>query len=109
MYVIVQNVLYAAAVDRCRCPVRPGPRVGVPTPGFNGRYEVKTPSFRALAHRALALSGDGTGRSFLRHRRFDSEHQAIFIAGYDITEQESRDIASLLRTCEGPKRADAAI
>jgi hypothetical protein len=52
---------------------------------------------------------DGTGRSFLRHRRLDSEHQAIFIAGYDITEQESRDIASLLRICEGPKRADAAI
>jgi len=36
---------------------------------------------------------DGTCRWFLWHRRFDSEHQAIFIAGYDITEQKSRDIA----------------
>ena len=52
---------------------------------------------------------DGTCRWFLWHRRFDSEHQAIFIAGYDITQQRNRDIASLLRSCEGPKRADAAI
>ena len=52
---------------------------------------------------------DGTCRWFLWHRRFDSEHQAIFIAGYDITEQKGRDIASSLRSCEGPKRADVAI
>ena len=51
---------------------------------------------------------DGTCRWFLWHRHFDSEHQAIFIAGYDITEQKGRDIASSLRSCEGPKRADAA-
>ena len=52
---------------------------------------------------------DGTCRWFLWHRRFDSEHQAIFIAGYDITEQKGRVIASSLRSCEGPKRADVAI
>jgi hypothetical protein len=52
---------------------------------------------------------DGTCRRFLWHRRFDSEYQAIFIAGYDITEQKGRDIASSLRSCEGPKRADVAI
>jgi len=52
---------------------------------------------------------DGTIKRFLWHRRFDSEHQAIFIAGYDITEQKGRDIASSLRSCEGPKRADVAI
>ena len=52
---------------------------------------------------------DGTCRWFLWHRRFDSEYQAIFIAGYDVTEQKGRDIASLLQSSEGPKRADAAI
>ncbi len=52
---------------------------------------------------------DGTIKWFLWHRRFDSEHQAIFIAGYDITEQKTRKIASLLRFFERPKRADAAI
>jgi hypothetical protein len=52
---------------------------------------------------------DGTCRWFLWHRRFDSEHQAIFIAGYDITEQKSREIASLIRSYERPKRADAAV
>ena len=52
---------------------------------------------------------DGTYRWFLWHRRFDSEHQAIFIAGYDITEQKSRGIASLLRPYKRPKRADAAV
>src|SRR6267142_5780508 len=46
---------------------------------------------------------DGTCKWFLWHRRFDSEHQAIFIAGYDITEQKSREIASLQRYYEGPK------
>lgn len=52
---------------------------------------------------------DGTCRWFLWHRRFDSEYQAIFIAGYDITKREGRDTASLLRSCEGPKRADVVI
>ena len=52
---------------------------------------------------------DGSCRWFLWHRRFDSEYQAIFIAGYDITEQKGRNIASSLRSCEGPKRADVAI
>ena len=52
---------------------------------------------------------DGTFRWFLWHRRFDSEHQAIFIAGYDITEQKSRKIASLLRFFERPNSADAAV
>jgi PAS domain S-box-containing protein len=52
---------------------------------------------------------DGTCRWFLWHRRFDSEHQAIFIAGYDITEQKSREIASLIQSYERPKRADAAV
>src|SRR6266849_959907 len=52
---------------------------------------------------------DGTFKWFLWHRRFDSEHQASFIAGYDITEQKSREIASLLRSYERPKRADAAV
>ena len=75
----------------------------------------------ALVERLLAEDGfeqplefglrcqDGTCRWFLWHRHFDSEYQAIFIAGYDITQQRNRDIASLLRSCEGPKRADAAI
>ena len=52
---------------------------------------------------------DGTFKWFLWHRRFDSEHQAIFIAGYDITEQKGREVASLLRPCEGPIRAGVAI
>src|SRR2546425_12921775 len=52
---------------------------------------------------------DGSFKWFLWHRRFDSEHQAIFIAGYDITDQKSREIASLQRSYEGPKRADAAV
>ena len=52
---------------------------------------------------------DGTFKWFLWHRGFDSEHQAIFIAGYDITEQKTRTTASLLRFFERPKRADVAI
>ena len=52
---------------------------------------------------------DGTFKWFLWHRRFDSEHQAIFIAGYDITEQKSREVASLQRSYEGPKRADVSV
>ena len=75
----------------------------------------------ALVERLLAEDGfeqplefglrcqDGTCRWFLWHRHFDSEYQAIFIAGYDITEQKGRVIASSLRSCEGPKRADVAI
>jgi len=74
----------------------------------------------ALVERLLADDGfeplefalrcqDGTCRRFLWHRRFDSEHQAIFIAGYDITEQKSRETASSQQSYEGPKRADAAI
>jgi len=52
---------------------------------------------------------DGACKWFLWHRRFDSEHQAIFIAGYDITEQKSQEIASLLLSYERSKRADAAV
>jgi hypothetical protein len=52
---------------------------------------------------------DGTIKWFLWHRRFDSEHQAIFIAGYDITEQKSRDMTPSLSLYEIPKRADAAM
>ena len=74
----------------------------------------------ALVERLLAEDGfeplefglrcrDGTFKWFLWHRGFDSEHQAIFIAGYDITEQKTRTIASLLRFFERPKRADVAI
>jgi PAS domain S-box-containing protein len=73
----------------------------------------------ALVERLLADDGfeplefgvpcpDGTCRWFVWHRRFDSEHQAIFIAGYDITGQRSRDIAPSTQRYEGPKRADAA-
>jgi PAS domain S-box-containing protein len=51
---------------------------------------------------------DGTCRWFLWHRRFDSEHQAIFISGYDITEQKSREIASILRSYEQPRGSDPA-
>lgn len=52
---------------------------------------------------------DGTCKWFLWHRRFDSEHQAIFIAGYDITEQKTREIVSRLRSYERSKRADTAV
>ena len=74
----------------------------------------------ALVDRILAGDGferlefglrckDGACKWFLWHRRFDSEHQGIFIAGYDITEQKSQQIASLLRSYERSKRADAAV
>ncbi len=74
----------------------------------------------ALVERLLAEDGfeplefglrcrDGTFKWFLWHRGFDSEHQAIFIAGYDITGQKTWKIASLLRFFERPKRADAAV
>ena len=52
---------------------------------------------------------DGTCKWFLWHRRFDTEHQAIFIAGYDITEQKSREIVSILRSYEQSKRAGTAV
>jgi PAS domain S-box-containing protein len=52
---------------------------------------------------------DGTCKWFLWHRRFDSEHQAIFIAGYDVTEQKSREIVSMLRSYEQSERADTAV
>jgi PAS domain S-box-containing protein len=48
---------------------------------------------------------DGTCKWFLWQRRFDSEHQAIFISGYDITEQKSREIASILRSYEQSRSA----
>ena len=51
---------------------------------------------------------DGTCRWFLWHRRFDSEHQAIFISGYDITEQKGWEIESILRSYEQPRGADPA-
>jgi PAS domain S-box-containing protein len=43
-------------------------------------------------------SRDGTCKWFLWHRRLDHEQQAIFLAGYDITEQKARDVASMLRS-----------
>jgi len=52
---------------------------------------------------------DGACKWFLWHRRFDSEHQATFIAGHDITAQKSQEIASLLLSYERTKRADAAV
>jgi PAS domain S-box-containing protein len=50
---------------------------------------------------------DGSGKWFLWHRRFDPEHQATFIAGHDITERKGREIASILRSYERPRKADA--
>ena len=47
---------------------------------------------------------DGTCRWFQWHRRFDSENQAIFIAGYDMTERKSRERASALRSYEQADR-----
>jgi hypothetical protein len=52
---------------------------------------------------------DASCKWFSWHRRFDAEHQATFIAGHDITERKSREIASILRCYERPKRADAAL
>ncbi len=63
----------------------------------------------ALVDRLLAEDGfdpfelalrrrDGTCRWFLWHRRLDQERQAIFIAGYDITDEKAGDIASMLRS-----------
>jgi len=52
---------------------------------------------------------DGSCKWFLWQRRFDPENQATFIAGHDITERKSREIASILRSYERPNRADAAL
>src|SRR2546422_1525690 len=52
---------------------------------------------------------DGTFKWFLWHRRFGFEHHAIFIPGDDITHPKKPEIASLQRSYEGPKRADAAV
>jgi PAS domain S-box-containing protein len=52
---------------------------------------------------------DGSCKWFLWHRRFDPERQATFIAGHDITERKSREIASILRSYDRPKRADAVL
>jgi PAS domain S-box-containing protein len=69
----------------------------------------------ALVDRLLAEDGfdpmefglrcrDGTSKWFLWHRRLDQERQAIFIAGYDITEQRAGDIASILRSYASPPK-----
>jgi PAS domain S-box-containing protein len=52
---------------------------------------------------------DASCKWFSWHRRFDAERQATFIAGHDITERKGREIASILRSYERPKRADAAL
>lgn len=39
---------------------------------------------------------DGTCKWFLWHRRLDSEHRAMFIAGFDITEQKAWEVAAIL-------------
>jgi PAS domain S-box-containing protein len=43
---------------------------------------------------------DGTCRWFLWQRRFDSEHEVVYIAGHDITEKKSREDASMLQSQE---------
>ena len=52
---------------------------------------------------------DGSGKWFSWHRRFDPERQAAFIAGHDITERKSREIASILRSYERPRTANAVL
>jgi PAS domain S-box-containing protein len=52
---------------------------------------------------------DGTCKWFLWHRRFDPERRATFIAGHDITERKSREIASILQSYERPKADGAAL
>ena len=74
----------------------------------------------ALANRLLAQDDfepmefglrckDGSCKWFLWRRRFDPDNQATFIAGHDITERKGREIASILRSYERPKTADAAL
>ena len=118
MSLSVQNIADTAVVGRCRgqsTSYGGGSRVGTLTSGCGETLTSGCGENRLLAEDSFdplefALRcQDGTCKWFLWHRRFDSEHQAIFIAGYDITEQKSGEIASLLRSYEGPKRADAAI
>jgi len=105
-----------------RFPSDPAP-VLLGLAGFDGKLKFLNPAWgKILGYPAQELLAedsfdpmefglrcqDGTFKWFLWHRRFDSEHQAIFIAGYDITDQKSREIALLQRSYEGPKRADAA-
>jgi PAS domain S-box-containing protein len=52
---------------------------------------------------------DGSCRWFLWHRRFDPEHRVTFIAGHDITERKSREIASILRSYGRSKGGDAVL
>jgi PAS domain S-box-containing protein len=52
---------------------------------------------------------DGSCKWFLWHRRFDPERRATFIAGHDITERKSREVASILRSYERPSRAGAVL
>jgi len=52
---------------------------------------------------------DGSCKWFVWHRRFDPERQAAYIAGHDITERKSREIASILRSYERPTRVDAVL
>jgi len=52
---------------------------------------------------------DGSCKWFLWHRRFGPEHRATFIAGHDITERKSREVASILRSYERPKRTGAVL
>src|SRR5438105_9626212 len=50
---------------------------------------------------------NGTFKWFLWHRRFDSEHQAIFMAGSDSTDQKNPELASLQQSYAGRKCAEA--
>jgi PAS domain S-box-containing protein len=52
---------------------------------------------------------DGTCKWFIWHRRLAPERRAAFIAGHDITERKSREIASILRSYERPKKAGAVL
>jgi len=48
---------------------------------------------------------DGTCKWFHWHRWFDPQSRMVSIAGYDITDQKSREIASMLRSYERGARA----
>lgn len=52
---------------------------------------------------------DGSCKWFSWDRRFDPENRATFIAGHDITERKSREVASILRSYERSKGADAVL
>src|SRR5437773_11550764 len=67
MYATVQNIIYAAVVDRCRCPSSPDPGRN-PVARLceeNGRYQAKTLSICAPAHRAPRGNGDNRLREEL--------------------------------------------